>query len=170
MQTPGETSRLAGGLAPALIETMNAFGTSVWSSLSEDREAFSVEQAAEVRREATAFFFHALDVVAFQRLGPEGRTDFMDTIIKYAAPRTREELDEFFSLLNDRQRDYSEYRQLFAKPGAAYKGTLCWEFAKLISARVGERNPARVALVNINALGVLEVLGATFASLERPAP
>jgi len=50
------------------------------------------------------------------------------------------------------------------------KDTLCWEFAKLISARVGERNPARVALVNINALGVLEVLGATFASLERPAP
>jgi hypothetical protein len=167
MQTWGEASRLAEGLAPALIETMNTFGTSVWSSLSEDREPFSIEQAAEVRREASAFFLHVLDRVAYQRLGPEARAVFMDSIIAYAAPRTNEERDEFFSLLNERQRDYSQFQQLFAKPDAPYKGTLCWEFAKLISSRIGERNPARVQLVHLNAIRALETLGTAFGSLER---
>src|SRR5664280_2263827 len=113
-----EPSRLAEGLAPPLVESMNTFGTRVWSSLSEEREPLSAEQSDEVRREASAFFLHLLDRVAFQRLGPECCAVFLDTIGAYAAPRTKEARDQFFNLLNERQQDYSQFRQLFAKPGA----------------------------------------------------
>ena len=69
-------------------------------------------------------------------------------------PRTVELQD----LYNKRQHFYGQFPKLFAENGESLKGTLFWEFGKLMAAAHAHGNPAAVMATAISGASLLETV------------
>jgi len=108
--------------------------------------------------EFMVFFMHLVDRSAFSILGPEKRRVFADrymiVIVKAVIAELSKEVsaDDFCNSLrstyNDRQLIYSRYRELIPVNDEPLKGTLYWEFRKILAEFLDHSNPATVVYLN----------------------
>jgi hypothetical protein len=109
--------------------------------------------------EVLAFELHLADRLTFSTLGALGRATFMDALCAALAhrlgpPRAAELQD----LYNNRQHFYGQFPKLFAEDGESPKGTLLWEFGKLMAAVHAHGNPAAVMATAISGASLLETV------------
>jgi hypothetical protein len=127
-------------------------------ALGTDPQALN-QTAWDLVLELVAFSLHWCDRVSFAVLGPAQRATFMDTLVSSvtsnlagtiltdrsieAEARFRRSFLELYSM---RQNAYAECA-VAAEEGAPLKGTLFWEAAKLVAARLFPEDPAGATLV-----------------------
>jgi len=87
-----------------------------------------------VKLELCALYLHLFDRDVSLTEGREARDVFVDSLLDCLAEKIRGktgmEVVEFAEFCNERQIEYSQYKQLFCDDGSSPAGTLFWEFTK----------------------------------------
>ena len=121
--------------------------------LSELQERFQINLPnSDVEQfviETFVLHLHLLDRMAFGALGVEGRNRFDDRIITNVASRLTisSPLDRLGNTYNSRQAQYAGFRELIPPKDQSPKGTLLWEFSKLLFFLTKDSNPEALAFI-----------------------
>ena len=140
-KTPDEKADLIGdrliGSVPEVVEFV----------LGQLQEKYNIvlgsgkNQAALL--ETFAFCMHIVDGMAFQALGIGGRAAFGDRLTAKVASvvASADIVERFLDTYNKRQLQYARCPEMLAAKGEALKGTLIWEFSKVLFELTGDPNP-----------------------------
>jgi len=109
--------------------------------------------------EVIVFYMHLADRVAFAYSGASKRNVFCDQLVlavlekllrglseETSAEGVREALLETY---NRRQIEYANYKALAPKKGEPLKGTLGWEFSKILFGLLDDQNPATLVFLDV---------------------
>lgn len=116
------------------------------------------------QREMLIFGLHCLDRATFARRGAAYRGRLMDGAFSFARTALAGEMPEEYQdafierldkLYNLRQREYGAWK---LAGGQSPKGTLFWEFGRLICESAEAYNPAAVILLSEVAFGIFEMM------------
>lgn len=109
--------------------------------------------------EVIVFYMHLVDRLAFAHLGAARREIFGDRFVVAVVKEILRELskdvsaDDFCQALrntyNRRQIQYSQYKKLIPPQNEPLKGTLYWEFSKVLFQYLDDHNPATLVLINL---------------------
>lgn len=109
--------------------------------------------------ECIVFYVHLVDRMAFLHLGPAKREVFADRFIVAVVKEILRELskeisaDDFGDALRDtynqRQMQYAKYKVLIPANDEPLKGTLYWEFSKVLFGFLDDKNPATLMYLNL---------------------
>jgi len=104
------------------------------------------ETADFVRVEVMLFIYHIFDRLAFDALGDQGRSVFMDSVFaELLASLLGKDMRIaalFQQLGNVRQSEYAKYRGWFPGSGKPTRDTLFWEFSKKLTGGITKEEPA----------------------------
>lgn len=146
----------ASTLVSALLFESSINGAKVFKDFGIDKseKRMTNEVFWETVLEYQFLFLHITDRIAFDSLGNEKRSQFMDSLIDkisqhtidkaYNQPssskstRLEEIVTSYYDRLNQRNIQYAKYRNLFPDSKESPAGTLFWEFGKIISSLVSE--------------------------------
>ena len=118
-----------------------------------DRQAVLTSLAWEV----LAFELHLTDRRILSTLGASARAPFMDALCAALAQRLGPPRDvELQNVYNKRQQFYRRFPKLYAEDGESLKGTLFWEFAKMLAAAYAESNPTAIMAISISGMSLFE--------------
>jgi hypothetical protein len=116
-------------------------------------------QLAQFFIEILVFYMHFIDRTALAELGSVRRESFGDHFVNSVVRellRGASEItssDEFFPMLREtyrnRQAEYAGYPQLIPEEGEPLKGTLFWEFSKVLYSFFDDMNPANLVFLNV---------------------
>ena len=107
--------------------------------------------------EVLAFELHLTDRQIFSSLGASTRAPFMDALCAAIAQRLGPPRDvELQNVYNKRQQFYRRFPKLYAESGESLKGTLFWEFGKMLAAAYAESNPAAIMAISISGMSLFE--------------
>lgn len=127
--------------------------------------SWSGEPRGEVLWLSLLFCLHVTDRIAFARLCPVARNDFVGGILGLLAERTDE------AVLRDKysksQQLWSDFKNLVPASGASPKGTLFWEFGKFICQQFDDMNPAVGVMLSMRASGIFQTLDHAFQELSQ---
>lgn len=100
--------------------------------------------------------------------GPANREVFSDRLIIAVVKEVLRELskevsaDDFGNILRDtynlRQMEYSVYKDLIPAKEQPLKGTLCWEFSKVLFSFLNDTNPATLMAINMFVASMAQVM------------
>lgn len=117
------------------------------------------DAATKLVIETIAFYMHLVDRLALGHLGAAGRETFGEQFMVAVVKEVLRELstetpaDDFCRRLRDaynyRQLQYSKYRELIPQKGKPLKGTLYWEFSKILFTFFDDENPATLIFLNL---------------------
>lgn len=112
------------------------------------RQADSAEQFVI---EVIVFYMHMIDLLAFRYLGPQDRQLFAERFIvavikEFLRSLSRdvsfaEFADQLKDTYNRRQLEYAQYKDLIPAKEEPLKGTLFWEFSKILLGFMDDANP-----------------------------
>jgi hypothetical protein len=109
--------------------------------------------------EVLAFELHLTDHLIFSTLGASERATFMDALCTALAHELGPPRDiELQDLYNNRQHYYGQFLKLFAENGESLKGTLFWEFGKLMAGAHANSNPNAIVATAISGTSLLETV------------
>lgn len=145
----------------------------------EDFRHLSLEVISKILLEVIIFLLHICDREIFLMFGSEKRALIMDQVLanvcerlekydecilrKHFGEKTRVNLTRYFDYLskmapstdfqnayNERQREYSSYKELLPEKGKPLKNTLVWEFSKKVAVLVDEKpNPVIIMTLSL---------------------
>jgi hypothetical protein len=102
--------------------------------------------------ELYVFYLHILDRLSFLHLGPDKRDLFMSKLLVALTTGVVNDLDKSLSAVefvagmkdtyNLRQSHYVHYREVLPSEDKVLKGTLIWEFSKILFDLFDDNNPA----------------------------
>jgi hypothetical protein len=113
------------------------------------------------------FNIHNFNRLIFDKYGEEYRNEFMDGVIKNLAKNIchRVELNEFIKLYTIREEEYSKHT--IEAPASGLKGTLLWEFGKIIAKALGrEKNAFTITMASVYGMNYTFYADALKAALE----
>ena len=146
-KTPAEKAELLGRqLVGAIPEISNRMLAKVHESCQVDRNGMEVQFLIEV----FVFYMHLLNRMAFNELQQSGRDAFADCLVDTVLGGIGQGLHEpissgdfrvrFIRTYNEREEHYAQFRDWLPKGDQSPKGTLFWEFGKVLFALTGD-NP-----------------------------
>lgn len=104
----------------------------------------------EIELELCALYLHLFDRDAFLESGGEARNRFADSLFDAFSERIEQRSGiapaDLADFCNERQIEYSGYKELIAPPGASVAGTLFWEFGKKLGFAYQGYNPVALQL------------------------
>jgi hypothetical protein len=142
----------AKGLTPFLILFSNRITDEIFDNLKKLQKKntelkYDTHKGNEVFVEVLFFLLHCIDRISFQYLGIEKRAFFMDMLfielreeISKAQPGGIESIKSRYFLnqtYNERQKEYSKYKEMFPEKDKGFVNTLFWEFGKKIAKTLG---------------------------------
>ena len=103
----------------------------------------------QVLFETFAFFMHIVDRMAFEALGVDGRVAFGDRLVSRIAGTlaSTDLVERLRDTYNKRQVKYAQYQELLPPESKPLKGTLVWEFSKVVLELTGDSNPTTLVLI-----------------------
>ena len=143
-----------------LVALSDRFRPSFLNALfGDDPSAATKEVRARGSAEALVFALHLTDRIALTRLGNEKRAAFMDKLL----PAVQRKVGATFapelpSLYNQRTLFYQSCRMPSGKKNSNLKGTLFWEFGKLMASPCHYPDPV-YANWNPTAMAQLSIWG-----------
>ncbi len=131
-------------------------------------------QAFEALLEFNFFYLHYADRIAFATLEDHSREYFIDALVErnkkvllglYDDSVDRVQLEaSYVTTYNHRQSTYGECEYVYPEKDEGFRGTLYWEFSKLVSEKVGLKNDAGIIMATMRQIMlarlILEIEGA----------
>jgi hypothetical protein len=148
-----------GDIACNMVRTALSSTAVLVNGLKDDNEAELAEEVVgHYSFEQLLFWLHMLDQLAFLDSTLSKRRAFMDQLVESVfetlALSLADDVDlprfaEYFaSIYNERQDEYSKYRQPPRSRRESSRGTLLWEYGKRMAALVSTRkDPLRVVII-----------------------
>jgi hypothetical protein len=132
---PTDLAAAAETAADLLVELTDRLHTSFFEALVGDNaSAVTPQVTARGSAELLVFALHLSDRIALTRLGKQERATFMDTFLPAVQRRVRSALSPaLLDLYNQRTLFYQSCRMPSGERNANLKGTLFWEFGKLMA-------------------------------------
>jgi len=139
----------ASSLISVMLFESSIQGSELFRDIANDiKEDYDEKKYWEIAIEFQFFFIHRTDRLAFEVLGAQKRSLFINSLIEETCnftlknainkPKSKNEelknmLLEYFDRLNARNIKYANYKKIFPEGSDTPKDTLLWEFGKLIS-------------------------------------
>ena len=166
---PPSLALAATKLAPLVVGDLQTFGdTAIGSAFDGDPERESAR--VEASRVGFCFGLHVLDRVCFGLFGPDGRAEFMDTLLPKIEAETGWPAGEMRTRYNSIQISFARFKKLLPAEGQGTAGTLFWEFGKTMATDYGASNPAVAALAADAAAGLFNEYVDTLRPLAERFP
>ena len=165
-RTENENADLLGG---ALVGGATEAASFIMEQLGKDNIRFVDRSSApQFVSEVVVFYMHLVDRSAFAHLGATKRKIFMDRFVLAVVREVLRELskeisaDDFGEALRDtynrRQTQYAEYKTLMPEKDEPPKGTLYWEFSKILFGFLDDTNPVTLMLLNLLVADLTEAI------------
>jgi hypothetical protein len=117
------------------------------------------ELIASLAIELLVFALHLVDRLTFSVIGSANRELFMDELCAATERLTKSPFDDRLRrLYNTRQEFYSHFTQLVAINEESLRGTLFWEFGKMLASTYAESNPEAVFMTSANGMNLYEAI------------
>lgn len=134
----------ARAIVPSLLDFASGESNRFSVFATEHTENWSGDLGPSLTMEFIALQLHLLDRFAFFKFGNHGKEPFIDSV-EFEMRRQLQliGMDEskVFSVVQKRSNQLSQYKKLFANEGETPKGTLVWEFGRIISSEFVGGNP-----------------------------
>jgi hypothetical protein len=140
-------------------EAVPALASKLLGEVASDKE----QLLSAIMVETTTLGLHLTDRIAFERLGAERRTMFMNALLPLVNEKLQPLAGSLFHVTyNARNTFYGSCRKLFPEKGENLQGTLFWEFGKTMASVCSRNNPAAVTKATAFAMSYFQTIVAAY--------
>ena len=145
----GRLEEIATNIFPGLVEYIGEFSeTIVKGIMYEDIKKDDITRnKLNIYYETYYINIHIIDRILFEIIGPLKRDVVIDKILILFSEGVKNighNVEHIRHEYNRYQIEYSSYKEIYSKPDGVRKGSLCWEFGKMIAFKYANKNPMTI--------------------------